>query len=160
MGGIEIITYQQGNSLHNETFASLNIKWIEKYFEVEEADLKSLNNPVEYVIVPGGQIFFVVQDDIIHGTCALVKSSHHDNEFELVKMAVDESSKGKGYSNHLMRAAIDWGKNMGAQRITLESNRRLIPAIRLYEKFGFREVPILDSAYARCDIWMELPLTD
>jgi ribosomal protein S18 acetylase RimI-like enzyme len=40
------------------------------------------------------------------------------------------------------------------QKIIIYSNRRLIPAISLYEKFGF-EVPLDDCIYERADIKME-----
>jgi hypothetical protein len=40
------------------------------------------------------------------------------------------------------------------QKIIIYSNRRL-PAISLYEKFGFAEVPLDDCIYERADIKME-----
>jgi ribosomal protein S18 acetylase RimI-like enzyme len=60
-----------------------------------------------------------------------------------------------------MRAAIAHGRRVGARRLMLVSNTRLEPAIRLYRKYGFVEVPLEPGIeYARADIQMELGLGD
>ena len=41
----------------------------------------------------------------------------------------------------LMQAAIDFAREAGGRRLTLVSNTKLGPAIRLYRKHGFVEVP-------------------
>ena len=56
-------------------------------------------------------------------------------------------------------AAIEEGRNAGAQRLYLETNHVLTPAIRLYESMGFKHIPqnrIVPSPYARADVYMEL----
>ena len=55
--------------------------------------------------------------------------------------------------------AIDHAAAAGASRIVLESHTSLTPAITLYRKYGFVEVP-LDAAtqYERVDIRMELAI--
>ena len=47
---------------------------------------------------------------------------------------------------------------MGADKLFLESNTRLKPAIALYRKLGFKELPEYHPAYARGDIQMDLDL--
>ncbi|CAN5192543.1 hypothetical protein BH11BAC6_BH11BAC6_08140 [soil metagenome] len=135
-------------------YKQLNIDWIEKYFTVEEHDIEQLDNPVEYIIDKGGYILFAKYHDEIAGTCALIKTG--DNEFELVKMAVTESARGKQVGKQLGIAAIEQAKIAGAKRVWLESNRRLIPALNLYTKLGFKEIPVTYTPYARADIRMEL----
>lgn len=52
---------------------------------------------------------------------------------------------------------MDYAVAQGAKKLTLISNRRLKPALHIYEKFGFREVP-LNKAYwgfDRADIEFE-----
>ena len=48
--------------------------------------------------------------------------------------------------------------NWGARKVTLYSNRILSPAITMYEKIGFREVPMVKDLYERSDIKMEILL--
>ncbi len=139
-------------------FESLNREWIEEYFVIEEADRVIFADPFKEIVEPGGQVFFVVADRSVVGTCAVIKISEH--VFELAKMAVSASARGRGYGDLLIKSAIDFAREAGAEKIFLLSNTRLKPAIALYEKHGFRSVPITDAHdYSRVDIQMELKLS-
>lgn len=135
-------------------FKQLNIDWIEKYFTVEEHDLEQLNNPDEYIISKGGYILFALYEGKAVGTCALIKTG--EGEYELAKMGVTPALQGKQLGKKLGFAAIEKAKDMGARRVWLESNRILTPAISLYYKLGFVEIPVDYSPYARADIRMEI----
>ena len=81
----------------------------------------------------------------------------HDAEtFELAKMAVEPAAQGRGYGDRLVEAAVEFARAAGARRIILVSNTLLGPALNLYRKHGFRDVP-LDPAngYTRADIQLE-----
>ncbi|HEU0124761.1 MAG TPA: GNAT family N-acetyltransferase, partial [Flavobacterium sp.] len=58
----------------------------------------------------------------------------------------------------LAESAIKWASEKGASKIYLESNTKLQPAIKLYEKLGFKEVTGLSSTYNRVNIQMMLTL--
>jgi GNAT superfamily N-acetyltransferase len=135
-------------------FKSLNVEWIEKYFTVEEHDLKELENPEEFILSKGGHILFAKYENEIAGTCALLKNA--PDEFYLAKMGVAPAFQGKQIGKLLGIAAIEKAKASGAKRIWLESNRALIPAINLYLRLGFKEIPIDKTPYARADIRMEI----
>lgn len=138
-------------------FRDLNLAWLKKYFEVEPADEKVLNNPQKEIIDKGGFIFFVKAGKVVAGTVSLLKLN--DNEFELAKMAVDESFQGKKIVNLLMEYCIQFAKNLGVRKLVLYSKRKLLPALHLYKKFGFIEVPLENSDYKRSDIKMEQVLS-
>jgi ribosomal protein S18 acetylase RimI-like enzyme len=58
-----------------------------------------------------------------------------------------------------MEAAVAFSRSAGARKVVIVSNTRLGPAIRLYEKHGFRRVPLAaDERYERADIRLELVL--
>lgn len=138
-------------------FAGLNYPWIEEHFSIERHDREILDHPRESVIEPGGQIFMAVADGDPVGTVALIPSG--EDVLELTKMAVDPGHQGKGISNLLMAASIDYARSRGTKVIFLESHRSLQPALALYRKFGFVETPTdPNSEYARADIRMELAL--
>jgi putative acetyltransferase len=146
---MEIVEY---SSAHAPAFRRLNQEWIEKYFVMEEPDYISLNDPEEYILKPGGHIFFAVENEEVLGTVALIKE--HDG-FELAKMAVTPVAQGRGIGKLLGEAAIAKARELGARHLMLISNRKLIPAITLYEKLGFKEVPLdKDNPYLRGDIKM------
>lgn len=137
-------------------FKRLNIEWIEKYFTVEEHDLEQLNNPEEYIISKGGHILFAQYNGKIVGVCALIKTN--DKSFELAKMAVSADVQGKQIGTTLGAAVLNKAKAEGANHVWLESNRKLAPAIHLYRKLGFEEIPMAETPYARADIKMEVCL--
>ena len=138
-------------------FERLNREWIERWFAVEEEDRKVFEDPAARIVAPGGQIFFVVDDRGVRGTCAVVR--HDAGSYELAKMAVEPSAQGRGYGDRLVEAAVAFARSAGARRLMLVSNTRLAPALTLYRKHGFRDVP-LDPAngYTRADIQLELAL--
>ncbi|MDH3492083.1 MAG: bifunctional helix-turn-helix transcriptional regulator/GNAT family N-acetyltransferase [Acidobacteriota bacterium] len=139
-------------------FGRLNYEWIEEMYEVEEHDREQLDNPETSVIGKGGQIFFALVDGQAVGTVAMIPEG--DNCVELAKMAVTNGYRGYGIGDKLMEAFIEYARKNGFERIVLESNRKQVPAIQLYRKFGFREIPLNpETPYSRADIRMELLLT-
>ena len=157
MGSVTVTQVIRFTSELAPRFEALNREWIEKYFEIEPADLTMFANPFREIVQPGGQIFFVVANGEVLGTCAVMRLS--DGTYELAKMAVSETAQGKGYSKLLMESAIGFAREVGAKRLILLSNTKLTAAISLYEKFGFKSVPITEAEeYKRVDIQMELRL--
>ena len=63
--------------------------------------------------------------------------------FELSKMAVTKKYQGKGLSKLLMEECIGFARMKNALKIILLSNTSLTPAISLYTRYGFKEVPII-----------------
>jgi putative acetyltransferase len=137
-------------------FEQLNRDWIESYFVLEPADLDLFGDPAGRILAPGGQIFFVLQGGAVVGTCAVLRHTHE--ECEIAKMAVAPAERGRGLGDLLMEAAVGFARESGARRIVIVSNTVLEPAIRLYRKHGFVEVPLADDRYRRANIRMEREL--
>ncbi len=138
-------------------FRRLNEEWIRRYFVLESKDEESFNDPQGKILDRGGQIFFAVLEEVIVGCCGLVAIG--TGEFEVVKMAVAESCQGAGIGRYLLEQTVAAARESGATRLYLETNRKLGPAIRLYESVGFRELPaerVVASPYARANVYMEL----
>lgn len=152
---MEILSYTPE---YTKDFKNLNIAWLEKYFWVEPHDEDVLDNPERYIIEPGGNIFFVKENEEIIGTVALMKME--DDIFELTKMAVTPAAQGKKIGQQLMEHTINFAKNKGWQKLIIYSNRKLENAIYIYKKYGFVEIPIENNnPYSRGDIKMELNLS-
>jgi N-acetylglutamate synthase-like GNAT family acetyltransferase len=142
---------------YRDDFIRLNKAWIEHYFILEATDRKYLYHPEKAIIEPGGDIIFMLRGDRVVGTCALVPCG--DGVLELAKMAIVEEERGKGLGNGLIEAVIDKARCMGARKVFLLSNTRMVPAISLYKKYGFRTVRLGPHPdYERADIEMELVL--
>lgn len=140
-------------------FRRLNEEWILRHFAMESKDEAVLADPQGAILNRGGRIFFAVQDGAMVGCCALM--AMHPGEFEVAKMAVTEASRGTGVGRALLARAIEEARASGARRLYLETNRRLTPAIRLYESMGFQHLPperVTPSEYSRANVFMELEL--
>ncbi|MCB0506572.1 MAG: GNAT family N-acetyltransferase [Cyclobacteriaceae bacterium] len=150
---VEIIVF---NQKYASDFAQLNFEWLEKYFRIEPYDKEVLSNPQKYILDAGGQIFIALYKGKAVGTVALIKRGAR---FELSKMAVTEAYQGLHIGKKLMASCIDYARELGTRQIYLDSNTVLTPAISLYRKTGFKEVPVpKDTPYERCNIRMELNL--
>lgn len=140
-------------------FRQLNEQWIAKYFTIEEQDRKVLNDPENYVLSRGGQIFMALADGTPLGCCALIPVE--PGVYELAKMSVSEESRGRGIGRKVLEFTIAQARELGARRLYLETNRVLENAIHLYESVGFRRLPperVTPSPYKRSDVCMELDL--
>lgn len=152
---IQIVAYQPK---YQSAFKSLNEEWISNYFEIEEIDRKTLNNPEEYIINKGGKVFVALYKGEPVGVCALIKMDGSDYDYEMAKMAVATEAQGKNIGWLLGQAVIDSAKELGATKIYLESNTILKPAINLYYKMGFRKITGRPTPYKRVNIQMEFVL--
>lgn len=142
---------------YTNDFTQLNFEWLEKHFYIEEYDKKVLMNPQKYILDGGGHILFALIGEKVVGTVALIKRD--SGVFELSKMAVTEAVQGSGIGQKLMDACIGFAGKSGAKKLFLDSNTKLSPAITLYNKVGFKEIPVpKDTLYERCNIRMELYL--
>ena len=153
---IGIRQFQPGDAA---AFRRLNEEWITRFFRIEQKEEPILADPQATILDSGGRIFFATAGERCIGCCALIRKS--DKEFEVAKMAVEPSFQGAGIGRRLLHAAIDEGRKAGAQRLYLETNHVLTPAIRLYESVGFKHIAanrIIPSPYERADVYMELIL--
>jgi putative acetyltransferase len=138
-------------------FEQLNREWIESYFVLEDADREVLGDPRGKILDSGGQVFFVLQEGSVLGTCAVLR--HNADEYEIAKMAVSPEARGGGLGNLLMEAAVSFAREAGGRLLIIVSNTVLEPAIRLYLRHGFVQVPMAsDGRYRRANIRLEREL--
>jgi DNA-binding MarR family transcriptional regulator/N-acetylglutamate synthase-like GNAT family acetyltransferase len=141
---------------YRDAFRELNEEWIRTYFKLEPSDLKVLHHPEEYILNPGGHILVAIdKTGEALGVCALIPIKDGPYKYELAKMAVSPDTRGRGVGHLLGKAALGWARQHGAEKVYLESNTVLAPAIRLYEKLGFQKITGYPSPYERCNIQME-----
>lgn len=150
---IKIVPY---SAQYKEDFVRLNSAWIEKYFKIEPVDTAIFTDPQKAIIDKGGFIFCALADGEVAGVCALQKLGTPEYGFELSKLAVDPIYRGHGIGEALCQAAIEKAKSISAKKILIESNTKLTPAITLYKKLGFMEIPVKSANFERVDIILEL----
>jgi ribosomal protein S18 acetylase RimI-like enzyme len=141
---------------YQKDFQRLNLEWVEKFNLVESHDLEVLNQPREIVINGGGFIFLLKDNDVIIGSAGIYKVN--DEEFELIKMYVAPEYRGKKYGEMLLQHCLAKAKETKASKIILYSNSKLQTAIRMYERFGFKHVDVINAPFETADVKMELVL--
>ena len=139
-------------------FYALNKEWIEESFLLEESDKFDLLNPEESIINKGGEIFFALIEDKPIATVAMIPIK--SDTYELAKMTVDTQYRGNGIANKLMDKCILFAKEKKVKEIILITNDTLVIARNLYDKYGFKEVPLDSDKYLRGNVKMTLNLTE
>ena len=137
-----------------EHFYRINAEWLERNWTIEDIDHRVLSQPEKLVLEPGGAIFFALVDGEVIGTCALLQES--PGVFELTKMGVETGWRGIGAGRLLVDAIIQEFHKRRGKTLFLESNKRLGPALKLYESAGFvhQAAPRPGSHYQRSDVYM------
>ncbi len=147
---------------YRSDFIRINREWLKKYFEdegLEKEDERLLNNPEKEIVNKGGEIFFAILNDEVVGTCAVIKID--DFCFELAKMGVTEKAQGKQIGKKLTLTSIGYAVEKGAVKLTLSTSIKLVAALNLYKKLGFKEkVKKDDRRYNRALIYMELDFSE
>jgi len=151
---IQIIEYEEK---YNSDFKKLNLDYLDKYNLTESHDMIILDNPEEIVLKTGGFIWLAKAGDEIVGTVGIMPEGH--GIFELIKMCVAESWRGRGISKLLMETCLQKVKELGGEKLFLFSNHQLQTALKLYKKYGFKNVEVTDSPFETADVKMELDLT-
>jgi GNAT superfamily N-acetyltransferase len=150
---IRIIPY---SSEHHDNFKQLNLEWLDHFHLTETHDLMILDDPEGEVIDKGGFIFMAEADGKIVGSAGLMKE--HEGVYELIKMAVTESYRGKGIARLLIERCLYKAREIGAEKVTLFSNHQLQTAISLYAKYGFQHTEVVNAPMETADVRMELIL--
>lgn len=150
---VEIIPYEDR---HQQAWYDLNKAWISTNFEMEAADYKSLRDPRGYILDREGAILIAEENGRAVGTCALIKMDDPRFDYELAKMCVAPSVRGQGVGHQLGKATLFLAQELGATSVYLETNKKLGPALRLYQKLGFQSIEGVVSPYARCDVQMAI----
>ena len=63
------------------------------------------------------------------------------NQAVVEDMIVDESQRGKGLGEKILRNLIDWAKKEGVEVVELTTNPKRVAANSLYQKVGFKLHP-------------------
>ncbi|MEO1489979.1 MAG: GNAT family N-acetyltransferase, partial [Pseudomonadota bacterium] len=134
---------------------------IPKYSSIQRV----LSDPQSAIIATGGYIAIAEIDGKIVGTGALKTPKQPPvgglKWLELVKMATDPDAQGQGVGKAVLDHLVEIARDLGAHRIWLETNDRLAPATRLYERTGFRALTAQEerpTPFSRCNLQMMLEL--
>ncbi len=138
---------------YKEQFIAFNTDWIVDNFGFLEKEDQEAFDHIEQDLANGAMIYFAVEDETVLAAC--MSKPIGDGTWEMCKLASNKHRAHKGCGSAVFEAAMQWAIDHGASRLFMISNSSLKAAIHIYEKFGFRELPLDDYEYIRGDIAFE-----
>lgn len=81
-------------------------------------------------------------------TVGMITFSYADDSADIEDIVVKKSERKKGYGKALLDTAFNEIKNDRITKIFLEVRENNIPAINLYEKFGFNKISVRKKYYS------------
>jgi GNAT superfamily N-acetyltransferase len=125
--------YRNAAKLFKEYAAWLNIDLAFQHFEEELQELKTM-----YAAPDGGIVLCKNSNDYI--ACVAVRKISNDTA-ELKRMFVKQAYQGHGIGKILLEKAIELARSANYTCIRLDTLNHMLPAINLYKKYGFYEIP-------------------
>ncbi len=151
MSHIKIVDFRPE---HQPWFEKFNRAWIEELFEMEPMDEWVLMHPNKAMLEGGGAILMAEYVGVPAGTVGLRRVDEDTVEF--TKMAVDINFRRKGIAEMLCYASFKKAAELGVGKIILYSNTKNAVAIKMYEKVGFRHIPVETGVYKRANVKMTI----
>lgn len=138
---------------YKNSFIQFNTDWIvDNFGRLEKEDIETFEE-IDKELENGAMIYFAVDNDVPLATC--MAKPMKGETWEICKLASNKHREHKKCGSAVFEAAMQWAIEHGAKRLFLLSNRKLKPAIHIYEKYGFKEVKLNDYEYVRGDIAFE-----
>ena len=125
--------YEAASLLFKEYAVWLNIDLGFQHFEKELENLKTMYNSTD-----GGIVLCKEADSFI--ACVAIRRIA-ENIAELKRMYVQPAHQHKGIGKTLLEKSIALATSCKYEYIRLDTLNHMIPAINLYKKYGFYEIP-------------------
>lgn len=125
--------YEAADRLFREYAASLEIDLGFQNFDKELEQLQQMYGPAN-----GGIILCSQKGDFI--ACAGVRKIDPATA-ELKRMYVQPGHQGKHIGRNLLEKSLALAKGLSYKKMRLDTLNSMIPAIHLYKKYGFYEIP-------------------
>ncbi len=135
------------------------VRELAEYFRFlgEEVDPSGLDHDVadwqaEYDGAAGVMLVVVDPTGEMVGTAAVRRLAPEVTE--LKRMWLRPDHRGRGIAARLMDRVLDEARSLGGRVLRLDSEERLAAAVRLYRRYGFKEIADYNGN-PRANVWME-----
>ena len=136
----KIEDFKRVNELAREVH-ELHVKWRPDLFvSVENVILEDRFKS----LIENKNIYVIKDNEVIVGyaiTCIKEKENHgmrKRKQFDIEAIGIGEEYRRKGYGTELLNYLKDLAKELECTDMYLTVNEENIPAIKIYEKFGFK----------------------
>ena len=150
----EIIAYELPDQSSVEAFFGEVWQGSRFPFDPERAHSDLRRIPTEYQANGGGFWLMRLSRQIV-GTVAVRRLPR--NVAEVKRLNVTQQHRGRGFGDRLFRHALAHAIGTGYGTVRLDTIRNPGPALRLFEKYGFLEIPRYNDN-PDANLFMELDL--
>jgi ribosomal protein S18 acetylase RimI-like enzyme len=130
---IRLATRSDASAVANVIFQSF-LEYKSSYTDEAFAATTPTSTEVQHRLAEG-PVWIAVEDETVVGTVSAVPEGE---ALHIRSLAVLPTSRGKGAGELLLRQTETHAHEKGYSRLLLSTTPFLTPAIRLYERFGFR----------------------
>ena len=127
----------------------------QKYLKIQHYE-DELNNPIEKYGSPDGRLYIALMDGAPAGCIALRRIDAQSCEMK--RLFVRPAHRDKGIGSQLVHTIINDARTIGYRRMLLDTLPFLERAIQMYQKLGFREIPMYNDSPMSSSIYMQLDL--
>jgi ribosomal protein S18 acetylase RimI-like enzyme len=122
--------------------------WMKGIYPIREDAVNGIENGTLYVAKTAGKIAGSIilshEPEPVYKSVKWNIDAEYSSIFVIYTFAVHPDYLGKGVGGEILKFAIQHCINEHAKAIRLDVYEKNIPAIRLYEKFGFKYVDTVD----------------
>lgn len=107
------------------------------------------------------ELWVAILNNQVVGCCGIYPTQGlPDKVAELVKFYITASARGSGIGKMLMNKCIATAKDLGYEKLYLESMPQFSNAVNFYKQLGFSKLdnPMGNSGHTSCSIWMMLSI--
>ncbi len=111
---------------------------------------------------PLSGLWVALQNNLVVGCCGVYPTEGlPEKTAELVKFYLTPLARGQGIGKTLLEQCIMSARQMGYEKLYLESMPQFSTAVNFYTRLGFEklEAAMGNSGHTSCSIWMLLPLS-
>lgn len=123
-------------------------KWKKGVYPTRQVAMAGINEKCLYVAEHNGKIAgtFILRHKPERGYDGVIWQEElcYDNVFVIYTFAVHPHFWGQGVGQKLLQFAVEEGVKTNVRSIRLDVYENNLPAIRLYEKFGFQYIDTVD----------------
>lgn len=127
----------------------------QKYLDIQDYDAE-LQHLQEKYGGSGGRLYLAYDHGQLAGCIGLIKIDAKIGE--LKRLYVRPKFRGRQIGSYLIQKILDDAKEIGYSYIRLDTLPFLQSALRLYQQFGFYEIPRYNDSPMEDSIYMEKPL--
>ena len=121
----------------NPDFQNL-VKQLDAYLALMDGDEHAFYNQYNKIDVLKNCIVIFDNDEAV--ACGAIKELD-SKSMEVKRMFTLPEKRGKGLASAILKALEVWSKELGYEKTVLETGKRQIEAVALYQKCGYKIIP-------------------